>query len=301
MSSSPHSTPSNDHYAAPGQDHRPSPGERGAVGSMTSGTVPDRRIAELEAQVHHLQQQLTKQETQQRELDEFISLLAHDLRTPLTSIRGYAQLLLRQISSHGADVERLRSGLQTVIQQADRLSDLTNVLLDIARVRTGRLALRRGTVDLVHVAHLVIEEARSQLDAPAFRLNAPPSGPMVDGDSQRIAQALRSFVHFTVERTPPSHTVTVGVATVQETGQPRFAELTSSDEGSLLPPEEASRFFNQLVKPAQGGPMERALGRIDLYIARGIAEAHGGSVGVESPAPGKESGARLTMRLPLDQ
>lgn len=301
MSSSLHSTSSDEQRDAPDQTHGQDGQENNAGRADRAGVTPARRITELEGQIVDLHQRLADRERQQRELDEFISLLAHDLRTPLTSIRGYSQLLLRQISSHGADAERLRGGLNTVIQQADRLSDLTNVLLDIARVRTGRLALRRGAVDMAHVARSVLEATLSRPNAPLVHLDAPPSGPMVDGDSQRITQAIRSLVDFSIERTPPSHAVTIRLTTLPKAGPARLVEIAVSDEGPLLTRDEASRLLHQLVKPAQGGPMERALGQFDLYIARGIAETHGGSIEVESPAPGTSFGAGLTLRLPLEK
>src|SRR3954454_20265440 len=125
-------------------------------------------------------------EERYRELCDFVSIVAHDLRTPLTSIRGFAQLLQRQ--ARAQDGKSLRASLDTIVQQADRLAEYTEWLLEIARLETGRGALARPRVDLEHVAREV---------APALGLalaftRPNDDAPVVDADQRRVRHMVRA-------------------------------------------------------------------------------------------------------------
>ena len=146
----------------------------------TPAAPPDDAVAELE-QRH-------------RELCEFVSLVSHDLRTPLTAIRGYAQLLQRQTRDEA--FAPLRANLTMIMQQADRLASYTELLLDVARLRTGRLALQLGAVDLAQVARA----AAASLHPPAQVASEPTGGLVVDADAKRTHQIVQAMVTFAAER-----------------------------------------------------------------------------------------------------
>ncbi len=224
------------------------------------------------------------QDGELHELDEFISLLAHDLRTPLTSIRGYAQLLLRQRRDAPAD-DSIASGLRTIMDQADRLAGMTDILLDVSRVRLKRIALRRTDVNLASAVRLAI--ANVHVDA-AF--DALDDGPMIDADAQRVQQVVVTLLRYLRDR----------AARIQLKLVDRVNAVVLSVEGEGLRAngtggEGAAALFQHLVRRADTAAGWQ-LAHPDLYVAHGVAEAHGGSLSVQ--ATKKKGGLRFTLTLP---
>jgi len=221
---------------------------------------------------------------ERRELDEFISLLAHDLRTPLTSIRGYAQLMLRQRRDAGAD-DSLAGGLRTIMEQADRLASLTDVLLDVSRVRLGRVALRRSEVDFAAVVRLAIAAQHVEVE-----LYAPEAGPMLNADAQRIQQAVSAVLRYLRKGTGR-----LGVRLAQ-TGD--RAVLTLESDGPAESTDQRDQLFHRLVEQAPTASGWQ-LAHPELYVAHGVIQAHGGTLTVESPVNGSDQGVRFRLSLPL--
>jgi signal transduction histidine kinase len=220
---------------------------------------------------------------ERRELDEFISLLAHDLRTPLTSIRGYAQLLLRQRRNAAPD-DSLAGGLRTIMEQADRLAGLTDVLLDVSRVRLGRVALRRSEVDLAAVVRLAIAAQRAEVE-----LDAPESGPTLNADAQRIQQAISAVLRYLRPRD--------GRIVARLSAPSACATLTIQSDAAPLTSEQRDQLFLRLVEQASTASGWQ-LAHPDLYVAHGVTQAHGGTLDVESPLDGTNHGIRFTLTLP---
>ena len=225
-------------------------------------------------------------------MDEFISLLAHDLRTPLTSIRGYAQLLLRRRHEQTALDPHIASGLQTIIAQSDRLGTMTSLLLDISRVRLGRVALRRGPVDLGIVTQAVIA-SWSETHGGELALEGHLDGLVVNADGIRVQQVIRSMLDFVSLR--PGGASPPAIALSKHDGQ---AFVVVTDEGEPLPEGVRARLFDQLVT-GQENDAGWQLAQPELYIARGVTEAHGGRLVAESPLPERDNGLRVSMLIPL--
>lgn len=238
-------------------------------------------------------QELASLTEHQREHDEFVSIISHDLRTPLTAVRGYAQLLLRRSSNGDSTLAEAEPSLRTILQQADRVASLTDILLDISRIRSNRLALRRTSVDLGQVARDAAERAKRDWDTASISVEAPPVGPVVSADVGRLVQIVRSMLEFAAERSMKEGEITIHIST-QPRDERAGAQVYIHDEGDVLAKEETEALFKELTRQ---GP-HRALGHLTLYIAKGVAEAHGGMVWAESPPPGSEVGARLAMWLP---
>lgn len=229
---------------------------------------------------------------QQRELDEFISLLAHDLRTPLTSIRGYAQLLLRSRPGQPPLAAPIASGLETIIEQSDRLASLTSLLLDVSRVRLDRIALRHGAVDVAQTVRAAVASLGEHPEALRVTLEAPEARLSVNGDAARLQQVVRAVIDYVLQRAPGAGTIAVHLEE-----RPPELLLHVSDAGPTLDREATDRLFGQLVEPAGGANWH--LARPELYIARGLIEAHQGRVAAESPVPGASAGIRISLWLPL--
>ncbi len=234
------------------------------------------------------------------EHDAFISLLAHDLRTPLTAIRGYAQLLSRQARRQPSNP--MAGGLDVIIQQADQLGLLTELLLDVTRIRLGRLALDRRPLDLGALLRDALAPLSEERRA-SVALDAPERGPFVDGDRRRLAQVLQVLLSFAEERAAMPGGGGIGLR-FELTAEEDMAHLMIEDGGPPLDAATQAMLFVHLPAPA-GFSRRPLLPAIDLYrqahlfVARGVIEAHRGRISMQSPVPEREAGAQLHVWLPL--
>jgi PAS domain S-box-containing protein len=224
-----------------------------------------------------------------RRKDQFIATLAHELRNPLAPIRTAVAILGRD----GA-AEPDRAWSRDVIErQVAHLARLVDDLLDMARVTSGKLLLRKERVTLAAVVAAALETSRPALDAAGHKLvmNTPAAQAVLDADPTRLAQVLANLLNNAAKYTPPGGTIELRAEQVG-----REVLIAVSDDGMGFPPELARSLFEAF---AQWAPAEHAapgLG-IGLSLVRGIVELHGGTVSAASEGPGK--GSRFEVRLPL--
>jgi len=226
---------------------------------------------------------------QVRERDEFLSVASHELRTPVTALQLQLQLLNRVAQRAGESLPRfLADKVEALERQTRRITLLVNELLDVSRMRLGRLELKLEEMDLAEVAREALANLREELERSgspiALRADRPAVGRW---DRLRIEQVLTNLLVNAVkfgEGRP--------IAMAVDADEDR-ARLTVADQGIGIAPEHHERVFGRFERavPAQhfGG-----LG-LGLYIAREIVEAHGGSIRLAS-APG--SGSTFTVELP---
>jgi PAS domain S-box-containing protein len=215
---------------------------------------------------------------------DFVAMITHDLRSPLTSIKAFAQLTLRQQRYN----ER---ALTTIIRQSDRLQRLINDLLDASRLEHGRLELRRSQVDLVSLARAAAEQAQALTSDHTIRLEVAADRPLVglfDGD--RIAQVLENLLGNAIKYSPG------GPVHLRVTAGDHTARIAVTDQGPGIAPEALPHLFERFYRAAASSGMP-GLG-LGLYICKGLVEAHGGAIAVES-AVGQ--GSTFTVTLPLSQ
>jgi signal transduction histidine kinase len=211
--------------------------------------------------------------------------VSHDLRTPLTRLRGSAELALRG----PGDVERYREALADCIEESDRVLVMLNTLMDISEAESGAMPLVRETLSLGEVVERSIELYRDVAEAKGITLNvAGDPEAIVSGDRVRLEQVAANLIDNAVKYTLAGGRVT---ASVRRAG-PRV-ELVVEDTGAGIPADELPRIWQRLFR-GDRSRTERGLG-LGLSLVKAIVEAHGGTVAVASE-PGR--GSTFTITLP---
>ena len=241
------------------------------------------RTAALEATTHQLQ------EANHRK-DEFLAMLAHELRNPLAPIRTAVQLLrLKELT------EPHRQRARDVIErQVEHLVNLIDDLLDVSRITRGMITLQLEAVLVGAIVARAVETARPAIDAHrhSLELDLPDELISVEGDKTRLVQVIANILHNAAKFMDPGGRIRLSV---RREGQNAVIEI--SDTGIGIAPELLPRIFKLFTQVhskserAQGG-----LG-IGLALVRRLTEMHGGTVTAESEGPGR--GARFTVRLPV--
>ncbi|MGQ9683884.1 MAG: PAS domain-containing protein [Anaerolineae bacterium] len=226
-----------------------------------------------------------------RAKDEFISVAAHELRTPLTSLKGHAQILLRRARQAGWAEGDQRS-LRTIDEQVDRLNELIGRLLDVSRIRLGRLQLHCQPTDLVSLARQVCEELQVTTEAHQIACDSDRPELICDCDPAAMRQVLTNLVGNAIRHTLGGRILT-RVALVREQ-----ALVSVRDQGPGIPPDRLERLFEAFAPGIS--PQARKEGGLGLglYISRGIVEAHGGCIWVESEMG---VGTTFSFTLPLER
>ncbi|MGI9253842.1 MAG: sensor histidine kinase, partial [Thermomicrobiales bacterium] len=227
--------------------------------------------------------------------EEFLGNVAHDLKNPLTAVRGHAQLLLRKLQrGEMPDPERLMAGLIAIDEGAGRMAAMIDELVDLARLRGGQpLELRRQPVDLVASARRLVEETQRINDRRQLRLLAAEPSIIGTWDSARIERVIANLVSNAVTYSPEGVSVTVSVSRDEVEGEP-WAMLTVSDRGVGIPADDALPVFEWFHRAGNVAAI-RGSG-LGLAGLRAIVEGHGGTIAVESR---EGAGSTFTVRLPL--
>jgi signal transduction histidine kinase len=216
-----------------------------------------------------------------------ISTVAHELRSPLTSVKGFSSTLLRRWDRFTDDQKRLM--LQTIEADADRVTRLITELLDISRIDAGRLQVRKQPVDVYGAINRHIERfAASGYERDRFVLTGHEAAlPEVWADPDRLDQILANLMENAVR-----HGEGVVSLTVAPSGQgdDEAVSVTISDEGEGIPPENYPMIFTRFWHRSRRGGTG-----LGLYVVRGLVEAHGGKVSVGQAASG---GAEFRFTLP---
>lgn len=217
---------------------------------------------------------------------EVISTVSHELRSPLTSVKGYTSLLLNRWDRLGEDQKRMM--LEQVHHDADRVTRLVTELLDISRLESGRLVLRRQMVDMVGLVNGVLEKVRMMETKLSAQVEFPENFPRVYADPDKIEQVLTNLVENAAKYADPRSMRVTGAV---ENGQ---VAVAVADRGEGIPDYDLPRVFTKFFRRAETRPTGSGLG---LWISRGLVEAHGGRLVVESEV-GQGSVFRFT--LPID-
>lgn len=218
----------------------------------------------------------------ERSRADLVSTVAHELRSPLTSVKGFTATLLAKWDRFTDDQKRVM--LETVNADADRVTRLITELLDVSRIESGRLEIRRQVVDLAARAERIVAGRVAAGDAgDRFRLDIAGPLPEMWLDPDKLDQILGNLVENAVRH--GAGTVTIRIEPVEG-----GTAVSVSDEGEGVTPELAPRVFRQFWRGKRRGGTG-----LGLFIVKGLVEAHGGTIAVQR-APG--GGAQFRFTLP---
>lgn len=221
--------------------------------------------------------------------DEFLSVAAHELKTPITSLRGFAQLLRRRLE-HDQQVhgDELRRAVTIMEQQANKLGHLIAQLLDVTRLDAGKLALDRSPTDLTQLVQRAVEAAQATTDHHQFTLRGTQAITLTV-DAMRLEQVLANLFANAIKYSPAGGPIEVSME--RAPGQLR---ITVADRGVGILPAQRGQIFERFYQA--DGDHSAGMG-LGLSISRQIAELHGGRLDYE-PRPGAGSCFVLTLPLP---
>ncbi|HEX4388094.1 MAG TPA: response regulator [Steroidobacteraceae bacterium] len=269
--------------------------EAGADGYLVEPIEPEELVAHVKALLRLRRAErdrasaLAQLREADRRKDEFLAMLGHELRNPLAPIRNAVEIL--RVSDDRSVRERAR---EMVGRQVQHLARLVDDLLDVSRITTRKITLKRGVVRLGALIESAVEIARPVLDAQyhEFSVVLPPDDIWLEVDSVRLAQAIGNLLNNAAKFTPPRGRIRLAA-------ERRGGELvvTVEDNGVGIAPEIMPSVFDLFTQGERS--LDRAQGGlgIGLSLVKGLVEMHGGSVTAASPGAGQ--GSTFTVVLPL--
>ena len=251
------------------------------AGYMASVLSSGRSHEQDRAMVHQL-----------REIDhtksDFISMLAHELKGPMTTVLGFSHML----QGDSIPPERRSEVLDIISREVGRLSRLVSDLLDMSRMEAGNLNYAFEPVDLAELINSILSVHPSLASKHLMTNNLPDDLPQVKADPDRLRQALINLLTNATRYSPSGTNVTIEAGVIEEPDGPRVC-LSVKDEGIGISDEDKIKVFSKFVMLEKPNWITKGTG-LGLYITKGIVESHGGRIWVES-----EPGAGSTFRMTL--
>lgn len=256
-----------------------------AVSDLTTAVASALRARGRQFQVRQL---LEQQRAEARRKDDFLAMLAHELRNPLAPVRYAAHAIGMEAAS-----ERARRLALVIERQVGHMGRIIAQLLDVSRLTRGKIELERAPMDLAQLARRCVDAHQDAAATRGVRLRLDaPSAVWIDGDETRLGQVVENLLDNAIKFSRSGGEVTLEVA-----GDGGRARLVVSDQGDGIPQDDLPFVFEPFVQADRS--LDRARGGLGLGLAmvKGLVELHGGSVGVDSAGPGL--GSRFRVELPL--
>lgn len=254
--------------------------------------ISERKQAEARMRTLYEQEQAarTQAEEANRLKDEFLATVSHELRTPLTALLGYAHLL----QSRKRDEAYVARTVEKIVRSAQAQAQITEDLLDIARIVSGKLRIDPAPLDLAAVVHAALDTVRPAMEAKALRLQVElhPEATAVVGDGGRLQQVVWNLLTNATKFTPHG-----GAIAVRLVVEGPFACLTVKDNGQGIQPAFLPYVFERFRQGDSSSQRSHGGLGLGLSIVRHLVELHGGTV--EAASAGAHKGATFTVRLPL--
>jgi len=232
--------------------------------------------------------EISRRKRLDRARSDLISTVSHEIRSPLTSVKGFTSTLLAKWDRFSDEQKKVM--LQTINYDADRVTRLLGDLLDVSRLEAGRLELKRQEVDVVALATDAVMRLRLDADQHTIEVAFPDGFPKVTADPNRIEQVLMNLIENAIKYAKDGKIVVSG-----EDGEDALT-VRVTDEGEGIPGDHLPHIFTKFYRRGSG---ERRSGTgLGLYICQGIVEAHGGELTVEKS---DTSGTVFAFTLPKDE
>lgn len=259
----------------------------------TGQPVEDTAAVDTEAIV--VQQDVTALKEAERLKDEFLSLAAHELRTPLAVLKGFAQTLVVQTArGKGAELsDWQKEALQEIDQATIRLHKLIDDLLDVTRIQTGRLVLDYKPTNLVELTQRVVKRLQMTTEQHAISLQIPLQHLVAEVDAGRIEQVLGNLIGNAIKYSPKGGPVEVIIR--GEAGS-NLALLSIRDYGIGIPAHQQAHIFGRFVRADNAQAYGISGTGLGLYLCRELTERHGGRLWFSST---EEQGSTFFVSLPL--
>lgn len=233
----------------------------------------------LEGEVAQLKAELAQKE-------RFAAMIAHELRSPLTPIINYAQIIARPNQKR----ESIERGSQIIVSQAWRLARLARDLLDVSRLSTGQFTLKCDTCDLTKLAKEIVEQVRPVAPFHSFKVEQPSKPLVGNWDRDRLQQAVSNLVDNAIKYSDDETTITITLKRVSG-----MARIRVHNAGMGIPKAQIDQLFRPFSRLQNAVPQDGT--GLGLFITRSIVEAHGGQLRLEELPEGQ--GTTFSFDLPL--
>ena len=257
-----------------------------------------RREVEQREELERLNKQIEGQKEQLEELSHFkselLSLASHQIRSPLAAIKGFGTLIVG--GSYGPVPDKIKETVGKMGESANSLIGLINTLLDMRKVDEGKMEYQMARVDLKKIVNDVFELLRGLAETKKleFKFNAPDHEVPVNADAEKLKQVIQNLADNAIKYTPSGFVHIDLMETPAAPGQMPTATVAVSDSGVGFSPDLAPHLFEEFIRDERVKKQILGTG-LGLYIARKIAEAHGGKLWAESPGEGKGSSFRVSI------
>ena len=223
--------------------------------------------------------------------DQFLSIAAHELRTPVTSIHGYGQVLqMRATRDQDVSARDLRA-IKVIVDQSERLSTLISTLLDVSRLEIGQFSLECQRVDLCAMGRQISEDVRLGLDQHTLTYTCPDMPIVIDGDALRLEQVVQNLLQNAIKYSPQGGPIRLSIS-----HQDEQAVLSVTDCGVGIPQDAQANLFQRFYRASNAATSNISGMGIGLYVVNEIVARHGGAIEVDSV---EGQGSTFTVRLPL--
>lgn len=226
-----------------------------------------------------------------RQADElkstFISIISHELKTPVALIKGYVSTL--RLEDANWEPEIVNESLKVIEEEADRLSMLIENLLDASRLQAGGLSLKRADVSIPELARRTAVRLQTQTSRHHITVDFPFGFPILLADETRLQQVLSNLISNAIKYSPE------GEIRISGQVRPDFVQVCVSDEGPGIDSEDMPRVFDRFYRGSEVARQTKGAG-LGLFLTRSIIEAHGGRIWVD---PETNRGARICFTLPI--
>jgi two-component system sensor histidine kinase KdpD len=229
--------------------------------------------------------------TTEERRSSLLSALSHDLRTPLAAITGAATTLRDE--SAAIDGAQRRELLETICEEADRLERLVRNLLDMTRLESGALAVKRQWMPLEEIVGSALTRMETQLGGRPVRTDLPVDLPLVSADAVLLEQVFVNLLENAAKYTPPGSPVEIAARAPAGAGA---IVIEVADRGPGIAPRDQTRLFDKFHRGPQAGSAGSSGVGLGLAICRGVITAHGGTIAAANRAGG---GAVFRMTLPI--